>query len=193
MDNDETFTPRGNITITNVQTGALTINQDSLDDQQKVQLKYLAQKGKFYRVKATVLAADGRSYTYLTSSKACSLIRAYLADQLFVSLDHTGFVLSITQMVATPGSEADCTTVSKSELDSIEEFNTEVYVKGAELGPVPDTASFLNKIEQERMARERGETKDNRGFFAKYWMYIVPVAILVLVSGVTNPEAGAGR
>lgn len=55
----------------------------------------------------------------------------------------------------------------------------------------PDTATFIQKIEREREARDRGEVKDNRGFFAKYWMYIVPVAILVLVSGVTSPEPGA--
>lgn len=54
----------------------------------------------------------------------------------------------------------------------------------------PDTATFIQKIEREREARDRGEVKDNRGFFAKYWMYIVPVAILVLVSGVTSPETG---
>lgn len=54
----------------------------------------------------------------------------------------------------------------------------------------PDTATFIQKIEREREARDRGEVKDNRGFFAKYWMYIVPVAILVLVSGVTSPEGG---
>lgn len=54
----------------------------------------------------------------------------------------------------------------------------------------PDTATFIQKIEREREARDRGDVKDNRGFFAKYWMYIVPVAILVLVSGVTSPEAG---
>lgn len=55
----------------------------------------------------------------------------------------------------------------------------------------PDTASFIQKLEREREARDHGEVKDHRGFFAKYWMYIVPVAILVLVSGATSPEQGA--
>lgn len=54
----------------------------------------------------------------------------------------------------------------------------------------PDTASFIQKLEREREARDHGEVKDHRGFFAKYWMYIVPVAILVLVSGATSPEQG---
>lgn len=55
----------------------------------------------------------------------------------------------------------------------------------------PDTASFIQKIEREREARERGEFKDNRGFLAKYWMYIVPVVILVLITSAANPEAQA--
>ena len=54
----------------------------------------------------------------------------------------------------------------------------------------PDTASFIQKVERERDARERGEVKDNRGFFAKYWMYIVPVVILVFISSAGNPEGG---
>lgn len=58
----------------------------------------------------------------------------------------------------------------------------------------PDTASYIQKMEREREARERGDVKDNRGFLAKYWMYLVPVVVLVLLSGASNPEgAGAAR
>lgn len=32
----------------------------------------------------------------------------------------------------------------------------------------PDTASFIQKIEREKEAKEKGETKDNRSFLAKY-------------------------
>lgn len=41
-----------------------------------------------------------------------------------------------------------------------------------ESGPSPDTASFVQKIEEEKLAKERGETKDNRSFFAKYVLSI---------------------
>lgn len=54
----------------------------------------------------------------------------------------------------------------------------------------PDTASFIQKVEREREARDRGEVKDNRGFLAKYWIYIVPVAILLLLSG-ASPDGNA--
>lgn len=35
----------------------------------------------------------------------------------------------------------------------------------------PDTASYIQKIEREKEARERGEVKDNRSFLAKYVRY----------------------
>lgn len=41
-------------------------------------------------------------------------------------------------------------------------------VKYPDGGPIPDTATYIQKLEREREARERGETKDNRSFFAKY-------------------------
>jgi len=36
----------------------------------------------------------------------------------------------------------------------------------------PDTAAYIQKLEKEREARERGETKDNRSFLAKYVSYV---------------------
>ena len=32
----------------------------------------------------------------------------------------------------------------------------------------PDTSSFIQRMEQEKIAKQQGEGKDNRGFFAKY-------------------------
>lgn len=32
----------------------------------------------------------------------------------------------------------------------------------------PDTASYIQKLEKEREAKEKGEVKDNRSFLAKY-------------------------
>ena len=79
-----------------------------------------------------------------------------------------------------------------------------------ESGPSPDTASFVQKIEEEKLAKERGETKDNRSFFAKYvwaifnlpllyvflyiryWMYIIPFVLVLAMSG-GGQEGGGGR
>ena len=46
-------------------------------------------------------------------------------------------------------------------------FKSKVLVQPMEMGPQPDTAAFVQRMEQEKLAKERGETKDNRSFFAK--------------------------
>lgn len=47
-------------------------------------------------------------------------------------------------------------------------------------GPVPDTATYIQKLEREREARERGETKDNRSFLAKYVSAFLPIYLFYL-------------
>ncbi|XP_054084882.1 ER membrane protein complex subunit 10 isoform X1 [Zeugodacus cucurbitae] len=73
-------------------------------------------------------------------------------------------------------------------VSGLEDFNTDVLIRHTEMAPFPDTTSFIQKLEREREARERGDVRDNRGFFAKYWMYIVPVVLLVFISGATNQD-----
>ena len=52
-------------------------------------------------------------------------------------------------------------------LNSAVGFKSKVLVQPMEMGPQPDTAAFIQRMEQEKLAKERGETKDNRSFFAK--------------------------
>jgi len=56
---------------------------------------------------------------------------------------------------------------NKDLLDSAGGFKSKVLVQPMEMGPQPDTAAFIQRMEQEKLAKERGETKDNRSFFAK--------------------------
>jgi hypothetical protein len=89
---------------------------------------------------------------------------------------------------------------------------TKANVNHMEPGPQPDTASFIQKIEQDKLAKQRGETKDNRSFIAKYelnsftipapffttisnfifryWMYIIPV-VLVFAMGSGGQDGGS--
>lgn len=118
------------------------------------------------------------------------MIHSQLNDLLTISLDHNSAVLGINHKPVNLEMVPDkCDYVN---LNEINEFSTVVTLKAIEQAPVPDTAGFIQKIEKEREARDRGETKDNRSFLSKYWMYIVPAVILLLISGVTNPEAPAG-
>ena len=56
---------------------------------------------------------------------------------------------------------------SRDLLDTAGGFKSKVIVQPMEMGPQPDTAAFIQRMEQEKLAKERGETKDNRSFFAK--------------------------
>ena len=51
-------------------------------------------------------------------------------------------------------------------------WTTNVVVKYPDGGPVPDTATYIQKLEREREARERGEAKDNRSFLARYVSFL---------------------
>lgn len=87
-------------------------------------------------------------------------------DNIWISLDNEGSVVAVSQLLR---GSANCENgLSKGDVDALDEFNTDVVLRHAEAAPIPDTASFIQKMERERESREKGETKDTRGFFAKY-------------------------
>ncbi|XP_057672680.1 ER membrane protein complex subunit 10 isoform X2 [Diorhabda carinulata] len=118
-------------------------------------------------------------------SLRCMLAESELDDRLSVSIDYMGRVIGVTDVVA---SKSACEG-AVVPLEKLKHFNTVVYVRHSETGPIPDTASYVQKLEREKEAKEKGETKDNRSFLAKYWMYIVPLLIFMAISSATNPEA----
>ncbi|KAM7357386.1 ER membrane protein complex subunit 10 [Cochliomyia hominivorax] len=180
------FVYRANISVPSLNSGFSSIAQKKLNLEELDNLKKISLSDGFYRLKAIVEYPNGSKRTFFTANKACNILSNQLNDELWISIDFNGYVNAL--FLSTPeGDFKDCLTIDFSHLNT-REFNTEVLIKHVELAPIPDTASFIQKIEREREARERGENKDNRGFFAKYWMYIVPVVLLVFISGATNPE-----
>lgn len=92
----------------------------------------------------------------------CHLLGTDLEDILTVWLDSVGEPVSVSQVSPGPCS-LDRPTTSM--------WTTNVQIKYPDGGPVPDTASYISKLEREKEARDRGETKDNRSFLAKYVRY----------------------
>lgn len=184
--NDEpmpNFVERGNITIRNVRSGTLVIEQSGLSRPQINQLKELAKTDGKYRLQVTARTSSGSEATFLTSIPACYLLGSDLRDTLTLWLDSAAEPMAVS--LSAPGSCVMDNNFAKM-------WNTSVLVKYPDAGPAPDTATHIQKLEREREARERGETKDNRSFLAKYWMYIVAVVILFLLSSASNPEAVGG-
>ena len=82
-----------------------------------------------------------------------------LEDVIYVWLDSTGEPIAVNLASRGPCSVENPLT---------DTWNSEVQVIIPESGPVPDTATYIQKLEKEKLARESGEVKDNRSFFAKY-------------------------
>lgn len=68
----DVFTPRGNVTITNLNSGTFSVSQGPLTRQEQNQLKNLAKANQIYRLKSIVIGPDGEENSFLTSSKAVS-------------------------------------------------------------------------------------------------------------------------
>ncbi|XP_030384361.1 ER membrane protein complex subunit 10 [Scaptodrosophila lebanonensis] len=182
----EHFSFRGNVTIPSLNSALSSLHQIELKTSELNVLTDLARQNGFYRLKVTVMYPNGKKQIFLTSSKACSLLQSELNDILWISVGPSGFISSVTHTSLSDSIECDVNIIEHIQG---QEYNTDVLVKHSELAPMPDTAGFIQKVEREREARERGEVRDNRGFFSKYWMYIVPVVLLVFISGATNQDA----
>lgn len=96
-------------------------------------------------------------------------------------------------------------TIYKDELDNVislefspqegadfdSDFGISVVIREPAAGPAPDTAGFLNKIQEERIKKEK-EEKEPKSFFSKYWMYILPVIFFMMMSNAANQQQGNG-
>lgn len=183
--NDEpepNFIERGNVTVSSMRRGTSVVGQNGLLESQISQLRTLAEHDGKYRLKAMARTSSGREITFLTSVPACYLLGSDLEDTITIWLDSAAEPIVVS--LSSPG---PCAT----DKPFTYMWTTNVVVKYPDGGPVPDTAAYIQKLEREREAKGREEAKDNRSFFAKYWMYIVPVLILLVLTSATNPEAVA--
>lgn len=184
LDNSNFSTERGTVLVHSTDSSDVTFNQNPLSSEDIQKLKTLGEKNDFYRMDIVIRQTNKKDYTLSTFAKACAMIESRLRDNFNVYLDHAGNVVG----VSLAPTEELCVgqNVPKSELKS---FRSNMYFYSPETGPVPDTLSYIQKMEREKEAREKGGPKDNRSFFAKYWMYLVPLVIFFAVSGAGSNEA----
>ncbi|XP_067645529.1 ER membrane protein complex subunit 10 isoform X3 [Eurosta solidaginis] len=180
----DNFIYRGNVSFASFASGLAKVSQETLTEIQRNDIMFLGREDLPYRIKADVIYANGKREVFLTATKACNIVHAQLNDILFLLMDNNGYVNGVTIITTASGKCFD----DQLPTSTSENFRTDIVVRHSEIAPYPDTTSFIQKLDKEREARERGEIRDNRGFFAKYWMYIVPVALLLFISGATNQD-----
>ena len=99
-------------------------------------------------------------YVYILKySLQCHLLGTDLEDFLYIWLDSAAEPVAVNLVARGPCIMDGLSTKM---------WTTNVQVKYPDGGPVPDTATYINKLEKEREARESANKKENRSFFAKY-------------------------
>merc|ERR1712210_173723 len=147
-----------------------SVEQASLERHQVDALSSLCQSGGREGGLYLVKASQSGGPTLRSYAPACGLLEAGLQDTLTLQLDWRGklvaAIMGVQQLTPGKGNEGQQSS-----------FRTRVSTQQMESGPAPDTAAFIQRME------EKGEVKDNRSFLAKYWMYIVPVVLFMALNG----------
>ncbi|CAB3224954.1 unnamed protein product [Arctia plantaginis] len=182
----EKYCSRGNISLKSIRAGAgAIIDQEPLSKDHIKELKDLAEIDGFYTVRTVVTSGENSKGTeFLSSVKAGSFLANDFSDVINAWVLPNGAVIAVSFQV-------NNSSQLLQKQSNGHKINSSFYLRYVEQAPVPDTASYIQKLEREKEAREKGELKDNRSFLAKYWMYIVPIAIFVMISGAANPEPAA--
>ncbi|KAL4131260.1 hypothetical protein QTP88_008597 [Uroleucon formosanum] len=175
------FTKRSSILV-NLESRNDVVSTTTINDSDIQLLKQLASKNELYRLKVTVRTLSGKETSFLTFTRACLIVGSKLNDILTLHLDHLDSPFAVN--LATTSNNCN----SFNELDT-SNFTTTVFFRRPENSPVPDTATYIQKMERERDAREKGKSSNNKSMLGKYWMYILPLVIFMMIAGASNPEA----
>jgi len=171
LDLGRTWKPRGLVSLTRSRSGNPTIQQDVLSSDDYEKIKELCSNNELYMIKVIGEVDPVELQSFVS---ACPLVESGMAETLVVHVDWRGSVVAVNQ--GTRLEEA----IYKGR--NRERFDTKIVVQNMENGPTPDTAAFIQKVEEEKARKMTGETTENKSFFSKYWMYIVPVGIFMLIN-----------
>lgn len=162
---------------------AVVSKQTSMSKNQHLLLEQLSKNNGIYkiRVKSKLSPATSVSETneavWLTSYSYAKLLEdSNFCDDIVIYTDGLGNLIAINIAPSVGGSFAEFTT------------NLTVVMPG--LAPVPDTVGYFNKIEDERRRKEKAASEP-QSFFSKYWMYILPMVVFMMVqSAAQQPQQG---
>ncbi|XP_071831973.1 ER membrane protein complex subunit 10-like isoform X2 [Apostichopus japonicus] len=191
--NNAVFTERGFLNFKSLNQGIGSYLQSTVLSLEEInQLKELATSGGYYRTRVPTQLLSlqtSEDIDYVSSyMKACSLLESNMSDDITIHADQSGHVLGISILPV----KGTCTkSIDEITVMDLQTFNTTVTLSLVIPGPVPDTQAYLDKIEEEKMQKKANGT-DNRSFFAKYWMYIVPVVLFLMLSGGQEQGRGGG-
>jgi hypothetical protein len=162
-------------------------NQFDQSTRQELKNAYETNKNSFYRLR--LVKKQLNTLVYVTSSFTYlkNLIHSDFAINLTLNTGFTGRLNSIS--IKTTPIKTD--TPQKNIVD-FDYLTIYASVQNIKPGQSPETDAYLEKVKKELEQKEKGAQGDNQSFFSKYWIYIVPVVVIMFLSNLVNPEGGPG-
>lgn len=164
-----------------------------LNEQQLIDLQQTIARNGLYRirVRAATNQSNEENGWIVASTRACSLISSAFHDQITLHFDINGRLIAVN--LNTPIAQCSnekssavkqATLLSKGAISlgrsGIKPQNVRARLQPGEMSP--------NSV-----ANESTKKEEEQSFFAKYWMYIVPFMVFVLVQAFLAPENKQGQ
>ncbi|XP_059411806.1 ER membrane protein complex subunit 10-like isoform X2 [Carassius carassius] len=194
VDDVPRFRLRGALQLKGGGGNGVYLSQNQLSEKDRSTLKDVAAADGLYRVRVPRVSlqvdrqTERPSEGYLTTFvRACSLVESHLSDVITLHTDVSGYIIGIS-IVTIPGS---CRGIEVEDEVDLEVFNTTISVVAPVTAPAPETAPYIERMEQE-MEKKGKNPQEQKSFFAKYWYLILGGAVfLMATSSAQAPPGGA--
>ncbi|XP_071323211.1 ER membrane protein complex subunit 10 isoform X2 [Trachinotus anak] len=194
VDDVAKFQGRGALVLKPGREPSVSLSQNQLSEEDRTKLKEVAAVDGLYRIRVprVFLQADRQTEMqmegYLTAFvRACAMVESHLSDAITLHADVSGSLIGVS-IVTFPGA---CRGTEVEDEVDLEVFNTTLRVMAPVNAPGPETALFLERMEQESEKKAKNP-QEQKSFFAKYWYLILGGAIFLMASNSAQPPAGGG-
>ncbi|XP_073351248.1 ER membrane protein complex subunit 10 isoform X1 [Pagrus major] len=192
VDDVAKFQVRGALVLKAGREPSVSLTQNQLSEEDRAKLKEVAAVDGLYRIRVprVFLQADRQTERqmegYLTAFvRACAMVESHLSDVITLHSDVSGYLIGVS-IVTLPGA---CRGTEVEDEVDLEVFNTTLSILAPVNAPGPETALFLERMEQETEKKGKNP-QEQKSFFAKYWMYIVPLVLFLMMSGAQDQSGG---
>ncbi|KAJ8251056.1 hypothetical protein GJAV_G00216770 [Gymnothorax javanicus] len=195
LDDSVRFRERGVMFLKGGRETAASLSQAQLTEEDRNLLKEVAAVEGLYRIRVPRMSLqmdrqiERQGDGYLTAFvRACSMVESHLSDVITLHTDVTGYLIGVS-IVTIPGA---CHGAEVEDEVDLEAFNTTLSIMGPVNAPAPETALFIERMEQEREKNDK-KTHEQKSFFAKYWYLILGGAVFLMATSSAQPPAGGDR